>query len=45
MVLLGDEAQVEVRFGPLGDSAYLDVRYVRGLGRTYHKLINHFVHT
>ena len=24
MVLLGDEAQVEARFGPFGDSAYLD---------------------
>ena len=24
MVLLGDEAQVEARFGPLGDSASLD---------------------
>ena len=24
MVLLGDEAQVEARFGPLGDSANLD---------------------
>ena len=26
MVLLGDEAQVEARFGPLGDSANLDAR-------------------
>ena len=25
MVLLGDEAQVEARFGPLGDSSNLDV--------------------
>ena len=25
MVLLGDEAQVEARFGPFGDSASLDV--------------------
>ena len=25
MVLLGDEAQVEARFGPFGDSATLDV--------------------
>ena len=25
MVLLGDEAQLEARFGPLGDSANLDV--------------------
>jgi hypothetical protein len=26
MVLLGDEAQVEAHFGPLGDSANLDAR-------------------
>jgi hypothetical protein len=26
MVLLGDEAQLEARFGPFGDSAILDVR-------------------
>jgi hypothetical protein len=26
MVLLGDEAQVEARFGPFGDSANLDAR-------------------
>jgi uncharacterized membrane protein len=26
MVLLGDEAQVEARFGPFGDSANLDQR-------------------
>jgi hypothetical protein len=25
-VLLGDEAQVDARFGPFGDSANLDVR-------------------
>ena len=25
MVLLGDEAQVEARFGPFGDSANLDI--------------------
>jgi len=28
MVLLGDEAQLEARFGPLGDSANLDARWV-----------------
>jgi hypothetical protein len=28
MVLLGDEAQVEARFGPFGDSTNLDTRYV-----------------
>ena len=42
MVLLGDEAQVEVRFGPFGDSANLDARYVHGFFRTYHRLRNHF---
>jgi hypothetical protein len=26
MVLLGDEAQVEARFGPFGDSGNLDAR-------------------
>ena len=26
MILLGDEAQVEVRFGPFGDTANLDSR-------------------
>jgi hypothetical protein len=30
MVLLGDEAQVDARFGPFGDSANLDARLVRG---------------
>ena len=31
MVLLGDEAQVEARFGPFGDSANLDARLVHCL--------------
>ena len=31
MVLLGDEAQFEARFGPFGDSANLDARSVHGL--------------
>jgi hypothetical protein len=31
MVLLGDEAQVDVRFGLFGDSAILNARYVHGL--------------
>jgi hypothetical protein len=31
MVLLGDEAQVDAHFGPFGDSAILNVRYVQGL--------------
>jgi hypothetical protein len=35
MGLLGDEAQVEARFGPFGDSATLDARLVHGLRRTY----------
>jgi hypothetical protein len=31
MGLPGDEAQVEARFGPFGDSATLDARLVHGL--------------
>jgi hypothetical protein len=38
MEVLGDEAQVEARFGPFGDSANLDE--VHGLRRTYHRLGN-----
>jgi hypothetical protein len=30
MVLLGDEAQVDARFGPFGDSTNLDTRLVHG---------------
>jgi hypothetical protein len=45
MVLLGDEAQVEARFGPFGDSANLDTRVVHSLCRTYYRLKNHFGHT
>ena len=30
IVLLGDEAQLEARFGPFGDSANLDARSVHG---------------
>jgi hypothetical protein len=40
MELLGDEAQVEARFGPFGDSANLDK--VHDLRRTYHRLRNQF---
>jgi hypothetical protein len=40
MGLLGDEAQVEARFGPFGDSSTLDARLVRGLRRTYCTLGN-----
>jgi len=42
MVLLGDEAQLEARFSPCGDSGNLDARYVRGLRRTYHRLGDRF---
>jgi hypothetical protein len=40
MEVLGDEAQVEARFGPFGDSANLYEVY--GLRRTYHWLGNRF---
>ena len=42
MVLVGDEAQLEPRFGPFGDSANLDARLAHGLRRTYHKPKNRF---
>jgi hypothetical protein len=42
MVLVGDEAQVDARFGLFGDSANLDARYVHGLGRRYRRLEYHF---
>ena len=45
MVLKGDEAQVEARFGPFGDSATPYARYVHGLRQTYHKLRNRFGRT
>jgi len=45
MLLLGDEAQLEARFGPFGDSANLDARSVHGLRRTYHRLGNRFGRT
>jgi hypothetical protein len=45
MVLLGDDAKVEARFGPFGDSANLDTRLVHCLRRAYHRLGNHFGHT
>ena len=38
MVLLGDEAQLEARFGLFADSANLDKRLVHGLRQTYHRL-------
>jgi hypothetical protein len=34
MLLLSDEAQVEARFGPFGDSANLGEGWVHGLHRT-----------
>jgi hypothetical protein len=45
MALLGDEDQLEARFGTIGYSANLDSRLVYGLHRTYRKLGNHFGHT
>jgi hypothetical protein len=45
MVHVVDEAQVEGRVGPFGDSANLDARLVHGLRRTYHRLENHFGRT
>jgi hypothetical protein len=36
--LLGDDAQVEARLGPFGDSATLDARLVHGLRRMYRTL-------
>ena len=45
MVLLGDEAQLEARFGSFGDSANLDARSVHGLRRMYHGLRNYFGRT
>ena len=45
MILLGDEAQVEARFGPFGDSANLDLSYEHGLRRTYQRLGNRFGQT
>ena len=45
MILLGDEAQLEARFGPFRDSANLEIRSVHGLRRTYHRLENHFGRT
>ena len=45
MVLLGDEAQEQARFGLFRDSANLDARYVHDLRRTYHRLENRFGRT
>jgi hypothetical protein len=40
MGLLGDEAQVEARFGPFGDNATLDARLVHDLRQTYRRVGN-----
>jgi hypothetical protein len=45
MELLGDEAQVKVRFGLFGDSANLDVDRCMVLRRMYHRLASHFGRT
>jgi hypothetical protein len=42
MVLLGDKAQQEARFGLFRDSASFDARQVHGLRREYHGLKTHF---
>ena len=45
MVLLGEEAQLEARFGLFGDNVNLDARQLHGLHETYHMLRNQFGHT
>jgi hypothetical protein len=45
MVLLGDEAQVDARFGLFRDSANHDARKLHGMRRTYHRLKNRFGRT
>jgi hypothetical protein len=45
MVLLGDEAQMEARLSPFGDSAILGVRLVHGLRLMYDRFRNHFGRT
>jgi hypothetical protein len=40
MGLIGDEAQVEARFDPFGDSATLEARLVHGLRLTHRRLRN-----
>jgi hypothetical protein len=37
MVLLVYEARVKTHFGPFGDSANLDTRWVHGLRQMYHQ--------
>jgi hypothetical protein len=38
MELPVDEAQMDAYFGPFGDSANLDARYVHGLQQTNHRV-------
>jgi hypothetical protein len=45
MVLLGDEAQMEARFGPFGNSVSFSARLVHGLLQIYHSLRNRFGRT
>jgi hypothetical protein len=45
MELIGDVGHVESYFGPLGDGVGVGARYVHGLRRTYHRLINQFGRT
>jgi hypothetical protein len=45
MVLLGDKAQVEARFGLFGDTANIDVVEVHGVRQTYHMFRNCFGRT
>ena len=45
MVLQGDDAQLEARFGLFAVSANLHARSGHGLRRTYHRLGNHFGRT
>jgi hypothetical protein len=45
MVLLVDDAQVEVDFGLFGDSGNPDARYVHGFHRMNHGLGNRFGRT
>jgi hypothetical protein len=45
MVLLGEEAQLEARFGLFRNIAKHEARLVHGLHRMYHRLGNRFGHT
>jgi hypothetical protein len=44
-VLVGNEAQMEARFGVFGDSVSFSARLVHGLRQMYHSLINGFGRT